>query len=305
MIPGPGANGPARSRLRTQSSITAQAPGQDQIVDVKRLVKILKAGGARACAKQFWEAIKSLAVHHFSSTEAAFTKYASPVDRLMDASQFQELCDSFGIHVSPSMLKTLFDSKLRGEDLAMSLQDFQNACIVAQIDRIRDRVQEHNRTLRRVAGHIDAFIQCLVLQADDQGRRNAITRFQRKLDLQFCKNLWTRLQIWAFRMTASKGLTRDTTSIDCRTFLNLVERTASFQAYEIDFVEHIFERVDRSRRGLVRMIDLVVTLIQMSPGSSRRHRGAFLFTLFDTDSDGCLSAEQLLKLYCRDRKSVV
>eukprot|EP00930_Biecheleria_cincta_P086923 TRINITY_DN76177_c0_g1_i1.p1 TRINITY_DN76177_c0_g1~~TRINITY_DN76177_c0_g1_i1.p1 ORF type:complete len:669 (-),score=108.91 TRINITY_DN76177_c0_g1_i1:232-1938(-) len=202
------------------------------------------------------------------------------------------------MQVSPSTLKALFDAKLRGEQLAMSLQDFQDACIVAQIERIRGRMQEHNRTLRRCAGNIDAFIRFLVLQAGDQGRRNAVARFQRKLELQFCKNLWSRLQIWAFRMTQSKGQGRDTTSIDCRNFLNLVEGTATFQAYEVEFFEHIFERVDRGRRGQVRMIDLVVTLVQMSAASLRQQKAAFLFSLFDTDSDGCLSAEQLLKLYC-------
>eukprot|EP00440_Ansanella_granifera_P040970 gb/GFBE01044426.1/.p1 GENE.gb/GFBE01044426.1/~~gb/GFBE01044426.1/.p1 ORF type:complete len:709 (+),score=83.66 gb/GFBE01044426.1/:1-2127(+) len=265
------------------------------VVDIDRIITLMKRD-ARGNARQFWEALKTLATQAFGNTEGAFKAHSSPKDHLMSSEQFQEMCESFGFHLSPSILRQLFDSKLRADEYAMSMQDFQDALIATQIDRIRGALQTHTQSLLGCAGHIDNFIRNLALHSSEDNRRLAVARFQRKVSIEFCMDLWAALQMWVLRRPGN--MSEDRTYISCATFLKVVGETASFQDYEMDFLSNIFDRVDRARRGEVIMSDLVVALTLISTGTSRYDKVRFLFTVFDLDGDGCLSSEQLLRMYC-------
>ncbi|OLQ09192.1 hypothetical protein AK812_SmicGene7217 [Symbiodinium microadriaticum] len=287
-----------------------------------RLCQLLKKD-ARANSRQFWEAMKAAAVQRYESTDGAFLAFASTADCMMSLEQFQELIEELGFTLSLSTARILFDQKLRDWDMrALSLQDFQDACIVAQLDRTRGRMRSHKQNLLACAGHIDNFIkrlgyfygsfphlplylQNLALYTGEDERRRAVNRFQQKLTPRFCESLWISLQQWAQRRAQLAEAT-----ISCDIFLKMVDGIQSFQAYEVEFLSHIYERVDRTRKGEVFLPDLAVAVMLLATNGSRCDKARLIFTVFDTvawqqtswdvlsDSDGCLSSEQLLKMYC-------
>ncbi|CAE7342764.1 unnamed protein product, partial [Symbiodinium sp. CCMP2456] len=259
-----------------------------------RLCQLLKKD-ARANSRQFWEAMKAAAVQRYESTDGAFLAFASTSDCMMSLEQFQELCEELGFTLSLSTARSLFDQKLRDWDMrALSLQDFQDACIVAQLDRTRGRMRSHKQNLLACASHIDNFIkrlghfydgfphlplhlQNLALYTGEDSRRRAVNRFQQKLTPRFCESLWISLQQWAQRRAQLAEAT-----ISCDIFLKMVDGIHSFQAYEVEFLSHIYERVDRTRKGEVFLPDLAVAVMLLATNGSRCDKARLIFTVFDT-----------------------
>lgn len=262
-------------------------------IEKDRLCQVLKKD-VRGNAKQFWDALKSASLQHFESTDAVFMAFSSPSDCMMSLEQFQELSEYLGFALTYHSAKNLFEQKLRDREMnAMTLEDFQDACIVAPLDRIRARLRGHRQNMLACAFHIDNFIRHLSLFTGEDHRRRAVTRFQQKLTTRFCVTLWSSLQQWAERKTLAGE-----PMISKETFLKLVDSIQSFQAFEMDFFGNIYERVDRGQKGEVVMFDLTVTILLMATSNSRCDKAKLIFTVFDTDGDGCLSSEQLLKMYC-------
>ncbi|CAL1141717.1 unnamed protein product [Cladocopium goreaui] len=256
-------------------------------IEKDRLCQVLKKD-VRGNAKQFWDALKSASLQHFESTDAVFMAFSSPSDCMMSLEQFQELSEYLGFALTYHSAKTLFEQKLRDREMnAMTLEDFQDACIVAPLDRIRARLRGHRQNMLACAFHIDNFIRHLSLFTGEDHRRRAVTRFQQKLTTRFCVTLWSSLQQWAERKTLAGE-----PMISKETFLKLVDSIQSFQAFEMDFFGNIYERVDRGQKGEVVMFDLTVTILLMATSNSRCDKAKLIFTVFDTDGDGCLSSEQ-------------
>eukprot|EP00434_Breviolum_minutum_P025303 symbB.v1.2.022356.t1/scaffold1979.1/size93878/1 len=264
-------------------------------IEKDRLCQQLKKD-VRGNAKLFWDALKGAALQHFESTDAAFMAFCNPSDCMMSLEQFQELAETLGFSLSFHSAKSLFEQKLHDRGMnAMTLQDFQDACIVAQLDRMRARLRGHRQNMLQCASHIDNFIRHLTLYTGDDLRRRAVTRFQQKITTKFCMVLWQSLQKWAERKAV---IPTGEPLISADTFLKMVDNIQLFQAHEMTFLSNIYERVDRGRKGEVVMFDLAVTILLMATSNSRCDKAKLIFTVFDTDGDGCLSSEQLLKMYC-------
>eukprot|EP00435_Cladocopium_sp_Y103_P026016 s60_g6.t1 len=283
---------PGGTLMNFRSAKTRRFDKEMGAIEKDRLCQVLKKD-VRGNAKQFWDALKSASLQHFESTDAAFMAFASPSDCMMSLEQFQELSEYLGFALTFHSAKNLFEQKVHDREMnAMTLQDFQDACIVAPLDRIRARLRGHRQNMLACAFHIDNFIRHLSLYTGENHRRRAVTRFQQKLTTRFCMKLWSNLQQWAERKTAGEPM------ISKETFLKMVDSIQSFQAYEMEFFGNIYERVDRGQKGEVVMFDLAVTILLMATSNSRCDKAKLIFTVFDTDGDGCLSSEQLLKMYC-------
>eukprot|EP00933_Yihiella_yeosuensis_P029040 TRINITY_DN2276_c1_g2_i1.p1 TRINITY_DN2276_c1_g2~~TRINITY_DN2276_c1_g2_i1.p1 ORF type:complete len:725 (-),score=111.89 TRINITY_DN2276_c1_g2_i1:246-2420(-) len=263
----------------------------DLVVLERKLKKDIKAN-----AKGFWEALKSLIAQNQSNTEAAFRKFSNPGDGMMSVEQFKVMCETFGMQLAPPILRTLFESRLQSGEECISLRDFQDALTVAQIDRIRARIQGYNKTLLNTAGHIDSFIAHLALHTGEENRRRAVARFQRKLTLGCCMDCFKSLQAWGTKRHGS--MLDEKTEVDCHSFLKIADDKIQLQGYELDFLAAFFRVIDRRGRGTVIMADLAVALVLISTGATRMEKARFLFYVFDMDSDGCLTTEQLLRMYC-------
>lgn len=267
--------------------------------DLKKL-KVLLRTDLRGNAKAFWEALKILVVKTYGTTEAAWTENACPQDESMSLEQFHGLCLAVGLCINPSTIRILFETRLREGEMFWTLQDFYDALVLATIDKVRGRLQEYNRTQAAIRSHINGFLQHLALRTGETNQRRAVTRFQRKLNVSFCQDVWKVLQRWVLRRLASQG--DNANDITCEEFVKVMASTNRIIDYELDFIRQIFDHVDRSSdkayRGRVTTSDLAVALALLGTDSSRYEKAWFLFSVFDSDSDGCLTCEQILRMYC-------
>jgi Ca2+-binding EF-hand superfamily protein len=264
--------------------------------DLPRL-KIALKNDLKANARTFWDLLKKALDHKYSKTTIAFDLHSCKKDHVMSLHQFQELCESVGLTLDPRVQKGLFEMMLKKEsDVAWTFNDFQQALLAPKIDSIRNRLSTYNNSVKTIQGHIDQFIKRLAIESGDANRRHAIARLQKKLSLEFCADLHAGLQRHATRIVKLEC------PIRVEDFMKVIDITRVFQDYENGLVRNIFDRVDRSRCGSVSMSDLVVAFTLLAsecadPNAIRMEKMRFLFRVFDTDGDGCLTGEEILRMY--------
>lgn len=277
-------------------------------VDGGAPVDLLKLGNAlrkdlSESVEDFWKALKTLTLQKFPNTEASFRRFSS--DNNMKIMDFLDLCKHIGLPFSNALLRQIFETRISelndpadSHPHSMTEFEFQGAMMFNRIDRIKAHLQVFNTSMGKSSQHVDSFVRHLALHCGEEGRRLAVLRFQRKLNLNLWMKLGDAFAKWAFtRMGLS---TESRTEISCDDFLRVVNKStaSTMQDYELDFLANIFDRVDRYRRGLVDMCDLSVALIQLGTIASRYEQAGMMFSIFDDDNDGCLTGGQILKLYC-------
>lgn len=260
------------------------------------LVGLLVRKNPKDNSKVFWNALKALCSQKCGGAEQAFRKFSDHKDQLMSFHNFQELLDHCGMHFNPRTARFFFKQAVQEGEATLSIQVFTSVLMIARIDRIRAALQEYNASLLRTSAHIDNFVGHLAMHTGETNRRRAITRFQHKLTLAFLVELRTSIQNWTVRMRWENP--EVLTVIDCECFLRIVESIHTVQGYELEFLRNVFRHVDRSGSGRVKINDLLVILMLVSAGNSRREKSGFLFVLFDLDGKGCLTHDQLLLMYC-------
>jgi Ca2+-binding EF-hand superfamily protein len=252
-------------------------------------------------SQSFFDLARKLVEAKYQKTDVAFRVFSCPKDNMMSSSQFQELCDSLGLCIEPRIQKSLFDMTIsKDSEMAWSFADFQDVLVAAKLHHIRSRVSAYNNSVMHIGKHIDIFIKRLALEAGENSRRRAVARLQKKVDLPFCVEVQLGLQRTAQRagkFRAAENL------ISADDFVHVIDIATMLQSYEIGMMRNIYDRIDRSRCGSVNMSDLIVALTLLaSEGTDtetmRKEKLQFLFTVFDADDDGCVTFEEILRLYC-------
>lgn len=261
-------------------------------IDLDRLGTLLKKD-IRAGGQQLWEALRLFCVQHYGSTEAGFRAHSCPKDGLMSFGQLQELCELAGIHVDSRILRSLFDNRVRDGECTWSIRDFQDSLVV-RLDRLCGRVEEYNGSAKGILQHIDGLVRHLALGSGELNRRRAVARFQRKLSLGFCMELWEGLRQASTRKGAA--ISQEHGEVDCVTFKRIADHSGVFQGYELDFFGNFFDRIDRNHHGHVNMWDLLVALALIGTDATRQEKMHFIFCVYDMDRDGCLTREEILKM---------
>ena len=129
---------------------------------------------------------------------------------------------------------------------------------------------------------------------------------QAKIDLPFCIDLRAGMLRHVSRV--GKVENHDTNPIHVESFMMVLDKTSVFQYYEHTLLRNVFDRVDRTRCGFANLLDLTVSFTLLATGSDpqkcvgqdemRMKKLRFLFNAFDRDADGCLTCEELLRMYC-------
>lgn len=279
-----------KKSFRTRYSVLNEAGQVDSSSFTKWLNRDFDDAG-----DNFWQVLKSLIVKRFDNTEKAFRAYSDPDDEVMTEIHFEKLCSVIGFSlIDRDVLRRLFQLQLPAGESDLTLAEFQDAIGVDRIDRIKCKLQEYNNSVGRIVTHIDYVIRYLALESGERNARRALTRFQRKLSSQFYINLWQGLQAWATRR-----ITEVARNIDCDSFVKVCGSCGgvTFQLYELEFFANLFEYVDRRQRGHVALTDVAVACMLLSTEITRLAKVGIIFTIFDTDGDTCLNAEQILSMY--------
>eukprot|EP00929_Paragymnodinium_shiwhaense_P036944 TRINITY_DN19754_c0_g1_i1.p1 TRINITY_DN19754_c0_g1~~TRINITY_DN19754_c0_g1_i1.p1 ORF type:complete len:792 (+),score=179.63 TRINITY_DN19754_c0_g1_i1:131-2506(+) len=292
---------PARGRLASEQTGGASSSQKREDVrnarrlasDIPQLLKQLQKD-PRGTAMAFWEALKQLSLQTYGNSTTAFENFSDPKDGLMSFEQFQDLCLELGLGAKTKVLRMLFDTRLDPGALAWSLRNFQDVLLVKSIDRIRGKMKYYNDGVHRMNSHLDRFIRHLALHSGEANKQQAVLRFHRKLTVVFAYELFADLRKAQRRAGFNLPLT-------CAFFIQMVGTVwnkSCFQHYELDFLKNIYHRVDRERVNNVDIKDLAVAMALLDAESSRFEKAKFIFHVFDDDEDGCLTKEQILRMYC-------
>lgn len=243
---------------------------------------------------KFWAEVKLRLGKKFGSIQMAFRKLDSSGDGQIT---FLEFCDMMALISMPMdqrIFRQLFD-KASGGDRSLSMEELKTLLLGKTIQKLRFVMEGFNSKQERVQTYIHRFVRRLALN-DEVSRALAIDRFQRKLTLDFCKDVWKALQNEEMDSTGREPFGRAEFSKAMESFV-VKEVGIRLLAYEIIFMERIFDRVDRRRNGSVIVGDFVLTLLMLSVHTDKLAKVAFAFDMFDTDGDGCLLYEQIMPMF--------
>lgn len=172
------------------------------------------------------------------------------------------------------------------------MEELKTLLMEKTIRKLRFVMEGFNNKQDRVQSHIHRFIR-LLAQTGETNRVRAVDRFQRKMKAPFCKEIW---------QACLKPLKVGVLTIDKRTFVDVVtsfvtrEAGMRLLAYEVHFMQRIFDRVDHRGRGKVLVRDFATTLLQLGPDPDKLPKAATAFDFFDSDGDGCLLYEEIMDL---------
>eukprot|EP00443_Scrippsiella_acuminata_P023237 CAMPEP_0115184334 /NCGR_PEP_ID=MMETSP0270-20121206/8910_1 /TAXON_ID=71861 /ORGANISM="Scrippsiella trochoidea, Strain CCMP3099" /LENGTH=409 /DNA_ID=CAMNT_0002597419 /DNA_START=17 /DNA_END=1243 /DNA_ORIENTATION=- len=244
----------------------------------------------------FWAEVKIRLTKKFGGIHAAFRKLDSSGDGSISFLEFCDMLQMINLPMDQRILRQLFD-KASGGDRALSMEELKTLLLDKTIRKLRFVMEGFNSKQERVQTHIHRFIRRLA-HTEDVSRTRSIDRFQRKLTVDFVKELWQSLQKHpSLKDSAGDGrLERSACSEVMESFV-AKEVGTRLLAYEVLFMERIFDRADRRRRGSVALTEFLCMLLLLSPDIDRLAKAALIFDFFDSDSDGCLLYEQIMTMF--------
>eukprot|EP00392_Amoebophrya_sp_AT5.2_P011329 g11406.t1 len=245
-----------------------------------------------------------MVIEKFRSLEQAYYQFAEK--GALTQAHLDKMMKAVKIQVDGRVVRAIHDRMLSPETKTVGFLEFQTVMMDMTLRKLKAmRLQTYTRNHRRVRAKITAFIRSLVFR-DQETRNAAVARFQSKLTLNFAVRLWNSIRR---KITDSNELTMGQ-------FLGHIRGWKQFfHEYEYDFFAEIHKRLDRQdmkrpgghrltiagsgiqEKNTVDVFHMMLGLVFLSPETDKKVRFETVFRVFDTDDDGCLTTDQILKLY--------
>jgi len=239
---------------------------------------------------QFWLEFKTRVQRKFGSIHAGMRSFDAAGDGATNLVQFSEILRSLHLSLDSPIARAVFEKASRGER-TLNLEDLKVILMQSAMQKMRSVMERFNLKQSRVQSHIQAFIKRVSL-ANEACCERALDRFHRKLTVDVLREIWSELDKLIGRPP----------SRDAPIDRHIVEKCVfsmvgtQFQAYEIDFMLRIYDRIAGRRKDGVTMFVFIVTLVLLSPELDRVKKVSLLFDVYDTDADGCLLYDQILAM---------
>jgi len=217
----------------------------------------------------------------------------------------------------------------------VAFEDFQQVLMETTLQKLKKQLATYNRNHRRVRNNITAFLRTLIFQ-NRENSVQAVHRFQTKLTLGLTQKLWSTIRtqkkvddsnmllmsqfLSYLRASTDKTYFHDYEFEFCEEIFKRMVRNST---KEDDIIADNRTGVTAENRsspssvapnakfgivggGTARMgnldpkvdvFHLMLFLVFISPESDKQLRFECVFRIFDTDDDGCLTQDQILKLY--------
>lgn len=259
-------------------------------IDFKNLGNLLRKDDDGSLLNEVWAEVKRRTLLRYQTIEKAFRSVDTSGDGAIQFLEFQSLIRNIGMQVDNRAAQFIF-VKAAGGDREVTLEEFKNILMAPTLEMLKGMLLAFEKQRKSIRVHVDVFLRRIAM-ASERNRRTMLYRFQRKISTPFCAGLWKDMK---------KHLLKTSTSeIDWDIFAKLIKGVPSirFQAYEMELFQSLFASVDRRRRGKADVLDLCTCLSLLGAEMHQVEKFSFLFKVFDTDDDGCLTHEQILKMYC-------
>lgn len=239
-----------------------------------------------------WSEIKKRMIQTFGNLENGYRAADTSNDGNINYLEFNDLLRKISIQVDARFARNLFN-QASGNDRQLSFEEFKSVVMEGTLKKLKTTLRRVETNRDKIRGHIETFLFELT-HGDTKNLQTSVDRFQRKLNLDFCRAFWNHL-----RKICLKKRERE---IDLRMFADTMKApfasSSTFQTYENHMMENIFRRIDRTLRGKVHILDLATCLVLMSGETDPKKKMKLLFDVFDMDDDKCLTHHQVLLLFC-------
>ncbi|CAD7940557.1 unnamed protein product [Amoebophrya sp. A120] len=231
------------------------------------------------------EALKKMVVERFRSLEQAFYQFAEK--GFLTQAHLDKMVKAVKIQVDGRVVRAIHDRMVNPDTKVVGFLEFQTVMMDMTLRKLKGQLQTYTRNHRRVRAKITAFVRSLVFQ-NTETMSAAVTRFQSKLTLNFAARLWNSI----------RRKISDSNNLSMSQFLGHIRSWKQFfHEYEYEFFGEIFKRLDRQQSNSVDVFHMMLALVFLSPETNKKVRFETVFRVFDTDDDGCLTTDQILKLY--------
>mmetsp|Transcript_34926 Transcript_34926/g.96576 ORF Transcript_34926/g.96576 Transcript_34926/m.96576 type:complete len:638 (-) Transcript_34926:138-2051(-) len=294
--------GGTRSRFpQSSESPPSRAPTKDEVRKQlgrgAELNGLLKSSHKRLdpeALTTLWSEVKVRLMQRYGCMQDLYRALDANGEGSISFIEFNDMLWQIHIQLDQRVCRAVFDHLAAG-DRTLSLRVMLAALLERTIRGLGSVLADRFAGKQeRVQTHIHTFLQHLA-QANPESSARGVDRFQRKLTVPFCRELWQLLM-------SQTGTSRAQRSVVGRAAFTHVlwslVQSRRFQAYEVEFMLRIFERTDRHCVGCADIPGLIATLLLLGSESEHLDKIALLFEVFDTDYDGCLAHAEILSLFC-------
>jgi len=245
----------------------------------------------------FWTELKGRLLKKYGSLTAAFTHFKPAGEETMNFLDFVGLLRLTHLPLDQRTSRLLFEMASRG-DPRISVRELKLALMERSLQGIRQALARNCEKKERINFCVQNFIG-RIMQADESIRTQTVDRFQRKLTVPFCRELFMSLMC---RLDASGKRDVNVSRVVLERALRDEFSGKGFRNHDVAYMLCIFDRIDTNAgykplTGNVPLLSLLAALMLLSPEPDRCLKVALLFEAYDSDEDGCLHYGQILALF--------
>lgn len=259
-----------------------------------------------ATAERFYTEMKVRLMRKFGTITQAFREIDVSGDGSINFLEWDSMLHLMHLPLENRACRWIFTAA-SGGDKEIDLSEFKMMLLQPTIKKLKTFVRSYQKFHSRVNQHIHNFITQLH-EANHDIRIAAIDRFQRKMKIPFCHSLYDKI----VGIPSVKEQLQDVCIQNV-----VVERTAISEVAatlvgspsfgniglllecQVPFLVNLCARVGNYRGTTVSVVDLMSSLLLLSPDTDRRGKLGLLFNVFDSDYDMVLDYNQIRELFIR------
>lgn len=261
-----------------------------------------------ATAERFFAEVKKRLLRRLPTITEAFKQIDISGDGAINFLEWNTMLILLHLPLETRACRLIFEIAAGG-DGEISLEEFKLVLLRPTLKKMKHFVRNYKRTQDRVNRHIQSFL----LEATESNQEIALQsaeRFQRRMQIPFIRQIYDKtVHLHSVAQSIQQKNIQDV-KVDSLTFGEMINDSVSiFGEYgllldsQVPMLMNIVARVGSAKSSAVSLVELMATLLYMSPDIDRRGKLEMMFDVFDTDQDTVLEDHQLKDLFCLICKS--
>lgn len=243
---------------------------------------------------RFWVEVKERLIRKYTTVHGAFKSLSSDALSFLE---FNALLQTIQLQLDPRISRAVFDKATCG-DRTLNVEYFKALLMAQTVKKLQFVMETFSVNQARIQAHTRHFLLRLAT-ANEATMLRAVDRFQDKITVDVCRELWSV-------MRSSRDFGQ---ALDQGTFTKFIQhdfpaKFPTFGIFDMQCMVRVLQRIQERRSGPTRIVDFITTLILASSDASRLSKLGLIFDMFDSDFDGCLLYEEIkaiLRCMCLQR----
>mmetsp|Transcript_130195 Transcript_130195/g.236582 ORF Transcript_130195/g.236582 Transcript_130195/m.236582 type:complete len:774 (-) Transcript_130195:84-2405(-) len=272
-----------------------------------------------ATIELFWAEVKQRLMRRWGTVSQAFRYFDHSGDGNINFLEFNGMLKLMHVPLETRVCRYVFAQAAQG-DSEIDLNELKMILFIDTFRKLKRMTKLYRKKQDRFRRHVQNFLMVLSC-TNRQLRTQAIDRVQRKFTVPFCRHVFE--QVKALKVVNERMLQMpiEQVKVDRPDVLQVarnltgpidqeVSDASHIQPYQLSWLLHVFERLGNYTGYSVSFLELMTTIVMLSPvnrESDRMGKLKLLFDVHDTDYDGVLHPDQITNLFswiCKTRSEL-